>query len=162
MINYDRHIRRFVYAHSSSPHRVYEHTAYAPICTAAPKFPFSRPSGTNPPVEYAKLRQQCPLSQVRLWDDSKMWMVVRHKDVCDVLDDPKFSKVSDLPAHAWPRRINRQLYMLCRCALQMHPLIMLHLHLLASWQQPCQYPHYHGHTWRSPHFHRQPYWSQLL
>ncbi|KAL3135562.1 hypothetical protein ABBQ38_006041 [Trebouxia sp. C0009 RCD-2024] len=41
------------------------------------KFTISRPSGTAPPAEYAKLRKQCPLSQVRLWDDSKMWMVVR-------------------------------------------------------------------------------------
>lgn len=62
-----------------------------------PKFPFSRPSGTAPPAEYAKLRKECPLSRVRLWDDSKMWMVVRHKDVCDVLGDPRFSKVRTHP-----------------------------------------------------------------
>lgn len=65
------------------------------LLLAVPKFPLSRPSGTTPPSEYAKLREKCPLSQVKLWDDSTMWMVVRHKDVCDVLDDKRFSKVKD-------------------------------------------------------------------
>jgi hypothetical protein len=31
---------------------------------ALPKFPFSRPEGTDPPKEYAELRRKCPIAQV--------------------------------------------------------------------------------------------------
>ncbi|KAE8452851.1 hypothetical protein EG329_013123 [Mollisiaceae sp. DMI_Dod_QoI] len=36
---------------------------------AAPKFPFARPSGTEPPLEYAHLRATEPVSQVELFDE---------------------------------------------------------------------------------------------
>ncbi|QSS65504.1 cytochrome P450 [Histoplasma capsulatum] len=59
---------------------------------APPKFPFSRPSGAIPPLEYAKLRATNPVSRVTLWDNSQPWLVVKHKDICSVLTDSRLSK----------------------------------------------------------------------
>lgn len=62
-----------------------------------PQFPFARPSGAIPPLEYAKLRATNPISRVTLWDGSHPWLVVKHKDICSVLTDDRLSKQRTRP-----------------------------------------------------------------
>lgn len=57
------------------------------------KFPFARPGGSLPAVEYARLRASEPVSQVELFDGSIAWLVVKHKDIQSVLTDNRLSKV---------------------------------------------------------------------
>ncbi|KAH6712785.1 cytochrome P450 55A2 [Leptodontidium sp. MPI-SDFR-AT-0119] len=62
-----------------------------------PKFPFARPSGTTPALEYAQLRATDPVSQVELFDGSLAWLIVKHKDICAVLTDERLSKQRNRP-----------------------------------------------------------------
>lgn len=69
---------------------------------APPSFPFSRSATTpdEPPCEFARLRSQEPI-KVRLWDGSEPWLIVKHQDICQVLDggDGKvWSKVRHAPS----------------------------------------------------------------
>ena len=61
---------------------------------ACPMFPFSRPAGAEPPLEYTTLRHKDPVAKVELFDGAKPWFVTKHKDICAVLTDPRLSKVS--------------------------------------------------------------------
>lgn len=63
------------------------------IPSEIPQFPFKRPTGTEPPAEYAKMRAKCPVAKVQLFDGSQPFLVTKHKDICDVLTDNRLSKV---------------------------------------------------------------------
>ncbi|KXL50294.1 hypothetical protein M433DRAFT_7445 [Acidomyces richmondensis BFW] len=67
------------------------------MTTGCPHFPFSRIAGIEPPPEYAKLRETNPVSQVELWDGSHPWLVVKHKDITQVLTDDRLSKQRTRP-----------------------------------------------------------------
>jgi fungal nitric oxide reductase len=72
----------------------------ASMATAAPAdahFPFARPRDVEPAVEYAKLRETNPVSQVELWDGSHPFLVVKHKDITQVLTDDRLSKQRQRP-----------------------------------------------------------------
>ncbi|KAE8385391.1 hypothetical protein BDV23DRAFT_164957 [Aspergillus alliaceus] len=56
------------------------------------KFPFTRPNGDELPAEFHRLLRECPVSRAELWDGSHPWLVVKHKDVCDMLIYPRLSK----------------------------------------------------------------------
>jgi len=45
----------------------------------------------DPPPQYERLRAEQPVSQVSMWDGSKVWLVTRYEDVRAVLSDERFS-----------------------------------------------------------------------
>jgi cytochrome P450 len=45
----------------------------------------------DPPPVYERLHAEQPISQMRLWDGSAMWIITRHADVRAVLSDERFS-----------------------------------------------------------------------
>ncbi|MCK2239290.1 MULTISPECIES: cytochrome P450 [unclassified Crossiella] len=84
----------------------------------APPFPFARPSVTEPPVEYARLRAQEPVSRVTTNSGEPAWLVTRYEDIRFVLSDLRFgvrapgaaaatedSLFQDPPGHTRLRRL---------------------------------------------------------
>jgi cytochrome P450 len=45
----------------------------------------------DPPPRYERLRNECPVSQVSMWDGSKAWLITRQADVRAALTDERIS-----------------------------------------------------------------------
>ncbi|WP_405724011.1 cytochrome P450 [Streptomyces sp. NBC_01537] len=59
--------------------------------TTLPPLPMQRTALLHPPAEYARLREQSPVSRIALWGGNTPWLVTRHEDARTVLADPRFS-----------------------------------------------------------------------
>lgn len=55
-------------------------------------FPFPAGIALEPPAEWARLRQQCPVAHVRLASGDEASLVTRYDDVKQVLSDPRFTR----------------------------------------------------------------------
>ncbi|UQA57201.1 cytochrome P450 [Polyangium aurulentum] len=55
-------------------------------------YPFRAPGPLDPPEEWARLRQGCPVAHVRLPSGDKAVLVTRYGDVRQVLSDPRFTR----------------------------------------------------------------------
>lgn len=60
-------------------------------------FPMRRTAPLDPPPAYAKLRDEAPVTKVRLPDGSTCWLVTRYDDMRTVLTDRRFSADSRKP-----------------------------------------------------------------
>ncbi|QIW98332.1 hypothetical protein AMS68_003850 [Peltaster fructicola] len=53
--------------------------------TKALTFPFAREESFEPPTENARLRHACPITKVKLFDNTEAWLLTRRKDCCTIL-----------------------------------------------------------------------------
>lgn len=51
----------------------------------------------DPPAQYERLRDECPVSRVRMWDGSPAWLVTGYEQVRAVFGDERFSADSRRP-----------------------------------------------------------------
>lgn len=65
----------------------------------APTYPMRRQNPIDPPVEIGELREQRPITKVRIWDGTEPWLVTRYDDVRDVLADQRFSADFSQPGY---------------------------------------------------------------
>lgn len=74
-------------------------------------FPMRRSSTRplDPPPEYAALRADEPVTKVRIFDGTEIWLVTRHEDVQTVLTDPRMSADPHKPGFPDVRRSGRAL-----------------------------------------------------
>ncbi len=56
------------------------------------EYPFRAPTALEPPEEWARLRQGCPVAHVRLPSGDNAVLVTRYDDVRQVLSDPRFTR----------------------------------------------------------------------
>jgi cytochrome P450 len=62
-----------------------------------------------PPPAYERARREEPISTVRLWDGSPVWMVTRYDDVRAVLSDARFSADAEKPGFPFLSETRRAL-----------------------------------------------------
>jgi cytochrome P450 len=67
----------------------------------APSYPFRRNTAQplTPPAEFALLQREQPISQVKLWNGQKVWLITRYNDAQAALSDPRFSSVPANPGY---------------------------------------------------------------
>ncbi|QNP68439.1 cytochrome P450 [Streptomyces roseirectus] len=67
----------------------------------APEFPMPRSAKCpfDPPPELTKLREQGPLTKVRLWDGTEPWLVTTYAQQRALLGDPRVSADPDTPGY---------------------------------------------------------------
>lgn len=63
-------------------------------------FPFKADSLYHPAPTWTELREQRPVTEIRMPDGSTAWLVIRHEDVRQVLIDPRFSRAAAAAAAA--------------------------------------------------------------
>ncbi|KAK5105733.1 hypothetical protein LTR62_002321 [Meristemomyces frigidus] len=64
-----------------------------------PTFPFARHETYHPPPENAKLRRECPIAKVKLFDNSEAWILMNRKDCCAALESEHLSADRRHPAY---------------------------------------------------------------
>ncbi|GIF25484.1 cytochrome P450 [Actinoplanes tereljensis] len=55
------------------------------------EYPFTQPSALEPPAEWARLRDECPVSRVRMASGDETVLLTRYEDVRTLLADPRFT-----------------------------------------------------------------------
>jgi cytochrome P450 len=62
------------------------------IGEAVLEYPFRNPTALEPPEEWARLRQECPVARVRMASGDEVVLLTRYDDVRRILSDPRFSR----------------------------------------------------------------------
>jgi cytochrome P450 len=90
-----------------------------PSASEVPEYPMPRAAACpfDPPPGLRRLQAEAPLSRVRLWDGSAVWLVTRHAEQLALLADPRISADASHPhyphRHAAQRRLgNHELSLL--------------------------------------------------
>jgi cytochrome P450 len=65
-----------------------------------PNYPFDKPAPLQPPVEWAELRDKCPVARVRMPSGDEVSLITRYQDVRDVLADSRFTRDLSEPGAA--------------------------------------------------------------
>jgi cytochrome P450 len=60
-----------------------------------PDFPFARPDAVAPPPEWDRLREECPIADIRLVSGDRALLLTRIEDVRQLLKDPRFGRQLD-------------------------------------------------------------------
>jgi cytochrome P450 len=61
------------------------------------QWPFERTCPLSPPPELAEVREQEPMSQVKLWNGTDAWLATRYDDVRSLLTNPHLSSDTSRP-----------------------------------------------------------------
>jgi cytochrome P450 len=71
---------------------------------ATPNFPMPRDLGCplDPPPALTRIRQECPITKVRMWDGKIAWLLTNYDDIRTLLSNPNMS--SDGTAPGFPYR----------------------------------------------------------
>jgi len=73
-----------------------------------PTFPVPRSDPFEPPREYSRLRQERPVTRVRLEDGAEAWLVTSYAHAREVLGNRRFSSDATRPGFPVPARFRRQ------------------------------------------------------